>query len=381
MMRRNILAALITAVIGTRAFAQATLPADAPLPAGHPAIPSMLANDLPATQPGAAAATGTLTVKLVPGSAGMALSAEDVVTVELFHRNAKIKQYELHADKDFTVTLKDVPVMPPVQAVVSVKHNGLLQQTLTPELSPDAPSQSVQMKVFEPTDTPPAWKVAMQHMILQWDAEKHGLQVTEMISTASEGDKAWLGAKAGTEEGAKGRVTLTIPLPPGVEEVDLGDGFTQEGCRIADGKLVTGDPLFPGRTEYRFSYLLPIGKAEAHLPIASPAAADNLIVFAPADGALIKAEGLSGGDVVDSGSGQVRMYRAENLAAGATVNLELSNINIPSAAGIAPAAGGAPNARPEISNGPREVALGGAFLMVLVGGAMLLMKKPQVKKA
>ena len=46
-------------------------------------------------------------------------------------------------------------------------------------------------------------------------------------------------------------------------------------------------------------------------------------------------------------------------------------------------AGGGRTARGAIaiSNGPREVALGGAFLLVLIGGAMLLMKKPQVKKA
>ena len=320
---RNTLAAaaVLAMAAALPAFAQATLPAEtlpAALPPGHPSMDQLL-TEPPAAIAGTqaiagapAAATGTLSIKLTPGSAGMTLAADEAVTVELFHRNAKIKQYDLHADKTFSVTLSDVPIMPPVQGVVTVKHNGLTQQIMTPELSPDAPAQSVEMKVFDATEAPPVWNVAMQHMILEWDAQDHSVRVTEMISTSTQGDRAWLGAKTAETapaDGAKGRVTLTIPLPPGVEEVELGDGFTEAGCRIEGGKLVTGDPLFPGRAEWRFSYVLPIEQGTAKLPIASPAAADNLIVFAPADGALIRADGLSGGDVVDAGDGKVRMYR------------------------------------------------------------------------
>jgi hypothetical protein len=66
------------------------------------------------------------------------------------------------------------------------------------------------------------------------------------------------------------------------------------------------------------------------------------------------------------------MYRATNLAAGATVRLAIT--------GIKAAAGEADAAAPATGLNARNVAVGGAFLLVLLGTALLLLKKPQGKK-
>lgn len=369
MIRSRLFFALVSAALATQAFGQATLPAvgtNATLPPGHPSMDQLTAGA--ATQP---AITGSLTVTLQPGTAGATLTANEPVTIELYHRNARLKKYDLQTDAQGTVQIPDLPIMPPVQALVSVKHAGLLQQIVTPEINPSAPAQTLQMKVYETTETLPVWKVAMQHMIVHWDTEKNVVHVIEMISTSTDGDRAWLGANAPT-----GRITMIVPLPQGAQQVELGDGFTEQATHLVDGSLVSGDALFPGRAEYRFSYFVPIVNGSARLSIAPPAAADNLIVFAPADGATIQATGLNGGDVVDAGDGKVRMYRAEHLAQGAPVALSISNITAPAAevpVAVAPVVASPSSAR--------NVAVGGAFLLVIVGGAMMLIKKPQPRKA
>jgi len=157
-----------------------------------------------------------------------------------------------------------------------------------------------------------------------------------------------------------------------VEEVEIGDGFTEQATRIGAGGLVTGDALFPGRCEYRLSYTLPVVNGALQLPIAAPAAVDNLIVFTPAQGARVEAAGLSGGEVVDAGDGKARMFRAQNLAAGATVSLNISDLVAP-----APLAAVSPDS-PATA---RNVAVGGAFLLVLIGAGMMLIKRPQPRKA
>ncbi|MGN6369248.1 MAG: hypothetical protein ACTHN5_13385 [Phycisphaerae bacterium] len=342
----------------------------AQLPPGHPSMAQMNAA---ATQP---AATGTLTVTLTPGSAGAKIPANEPVTVELYHRNTPLKQYALTTDAHGKISIPDLPVMPPVQALVSVKHAGLLQQIVSPEISPAAPTQSLEMKVYETTEKEPAWNVAMQHMILQWDASKKSVHVVEMIATSSQSDRAWIGAlnPAGT------RTTLTVPLPLGATDIELAGAFTDQGAQLVNNNVITADPLFPGRTEFRISYNLPAETGSLQLPITAPATGggvDNLIVFAPADSTTLTANGLAGGDVMDMGMGgggspmKVRMFRAQNLAAGATVTLTISNL-LSSAPLTASAAG------PFSS---KNIALSGAFLLALLGAGMMLARKPQPKKA
>jgi hypothetical protein len=106
----------------------------------------------------------------------------------------------------------------------------------------------------------------------------------------------------------------------------------------------------------------------------TPAAVGNLIVMVPADETQVTATGLEGGQPVAMGEGQgsIRMYRAQNLAAGAMAKLAITGIK----AAPAEADGG----MPETGWSGRNVAIGAAFLLVLAGAALMLMKKPKAEK-
>jgi hypothetical protein len=72
----------------------------------------------------------------------------------------------------------------------------------------------------------------------------------------------------------------------------------------------------------------------------------------------------------------VRMYQAENLAAGASARLTIQGIK-PADADLA----GADAIKPASGVSMRNIALGGAFLITIIGAGMILMKKPQARKA
>jgi hypothetical protein len=319
-------------------------------------------------------AVGKLTVTLVAGTAGGTLAAGEDVTVELFHRGIAVKKFEVKADAAGKVVGGDVPVMPPVQALVSVKHAGLLQQVVSPELNATEPEQAIEMKVFETTEEKPAWGVSMQHVIVEWKPEGDGVRVVEMIQTNTPGDRAWLGEKDGD-----GRRTLAIPLPAGAENVELGGSFDTAATKLADGKIVTGGALFPGRSEYRVGYTVPAKERAVTLEIGAPAAAGHLMVVVPEDGTKVTATGLGAGMVRDMGDHQVRMFAASDLAAGKTVSLAISGIPLASASDVGHDEETAA-AKPTRFTA-QNITLGGAFLMVLVAIGMMLMRKPSAKKA
>jgi hypothetical protein len=380
---RQTLASLLTgALFATASFAQTapsphaanplSMPGSGAIPAGHPSMDQLLGLDA-ATKP---AAVGSLTVQIVPGTAGAALSADDPVTVTLYHRGSPVQKIDAKLDASGKVVVANFPVAPPVQALVSVKHGGLYQQVVSPELNAEEPIQSLQMKVFETTDERPDWSIAMQHMIVQWNQDGSGATIIEMLSASTPGDKAWLG-----EKNADKRITMTVPLPPGADQVELGGSFDEDASSIVDGKLVSGGALFPGRSEYRITYTVAAKGGNLELPITTPAAVENLIVFVPADDVQVTATGgLSGGKPVDMGEGSIRMFRGQKLAAGETATLSIKGIKAAPAPGT-PGAGteGATVAATGFS--ARNVAMGGAFLIALIGAGMILIKKPQEKTA
>jgi len=166
-----------------------------------------------------------------------------------------------------------------------------------------------------------------------------------------------------------------VPLPPNADQVELGGSFDEDASKIIDGKLVTGGALFPGRSEYRITYTVPAKDGNLELPVTTPAAVENLIVFVPADDVQVTATGISGGQAVDMGEGSIRMFRGQHLAAGQTAVLSIKGIKAPAAdVAVASATG-------STGFSLRNVAMGAAFLVAIIGAGMILIKKPQEKKA
>jgi hypothetical protein len=350
------------------ASAPATGAASQPgLPAGHPPIGEMMggAAGTRGMMGGASTAarlSGTLNITVIPGSANPTSTGHEAVTVTLLREEMPLLTMELKTDEGGKLTIPDIPLMPPVQVVVAIHHAGLLQQAEVPPLTPDTPERSLTLKVFDTTEEKPAWAVAMRHVFIEYAPDRKSASVMEMMQVDNPTDRVWLGTKAagGLIGVAEKKTTLTLTLPAEAGDVEWSGAFDEKDTQKEGGKLVTGSPLFPGTSEFRVSYTLPVKGGAVELPITAPAAVGTLIVIVPADGTSVTGPGLEGGEKMDMGNGQgsVRMFRATKLAAGTTMTVAIRGLG---------------------GGNLRNVLIGGAFLLVLVGVGVGLMRKPKAK--
>ncbi len=348
--------------------------ADAPMPAGHPAIGGADA-PMPAGHPamGEAGTTmptvkGSIEIQAIAGTKDGTPVGGESVTVELYHQGIVLKKWDLTLDAKGAGVINDIPVRVECQAMVTVRHGGLEQQGIGPVLDPANPTQHIDLKVYDATQTKPEWTVNMRHVIVQWAEGGEGISVTEMISAENPTDRAWMG------QARDGKVyTFLLPLPAGATGVRLMGGFDESATQITNEGIYSGGPLFPGQTQFRVAYMVPAVNGTVSLPITAPADIGHMMVFVPAEGATVTAQGIEGGDKMSMGEEQqVRAFHGKDIKAGTTATLTIAGLS-------GKLAGEKADGVKELS--AKNVAVAGAVLIGLCGVGVLFLKKPKGAKA
>ncbi|MCX5685166.1 MAG: hypothetical protein NT049_16005, partial [Planctomycetota bacterium] len=140
------------------------------------------------------------------------------------------------------------------------------------------------------------------------------------------GDKAWIGRKG--DDGK--RVTLSLHLSPNNGRVAFGGGFPEGGAEFLNGNLVSHTALRPGKAQFQFAYVIPVSEGKANLDIACPADTEQLVLAVPDDGSKVGSKGLAAGEVMSMGQTmKVRLFKAENVKAGAVISASFTNIPLP----------------------------------------------------
>ena len=225
-------------------------------------------------------------------------------------------------------------------------------------VTPENPNQKVDFKVYETPAEKPKWTIALRHVDVQ-DWNKDGATIQDQYTIRCAGDKIWLG----TGEGDK-RFTMAFTVPEEVEKIssNLAGGST----RLEPGSLLTGVPLIPGEHIYTLAYTLPVKDGVLHLALRSPLEIEQVLVHVPADGSKVKAMGLALNAKpvgVAEDADKVREYGAAGLPAGQMVELTIGGIDV-------------------VEQSPwsaKNVAVGGAIVVVVIGLGVLMMKPKKGK--
>lgn len=201
----------------------------------------------------------------------------------------------------------------------------------------------------------------MRHVIVH--AAPEGLQVTEMLSVSNPTDRIWLGTTQNSVEHA----TFVLPLAAGLTSMELGGGFQEPYGKVVDNQLVSNMPMFPGAMEFQINYVVPVKDGAAKWTIVGPATVDQLIVFAPADKSTVTVDGAKDSGTMDMGQGAMHMFRGAGIKPGQVVTLSFTGLANVAAAVSATAAPG---------NWARNVGAIGAVAVVVLGSALLLIRRP-----
>jgi hypothetical protein len=358
-------------------LAQRQKPAE--LPAGHPQLPSNHPQlpAAPATQPAAdvslaqmlarrqgkpsatqpANAAGIIRVRAVQGTANGPKIGVLPVSIDLYQGENIADKIEGKLDAQGTFNVEGVPAE--LSPVVRISYNGVEYTGAGQVSDGKGEIQPIQVTVYETSEAAPAWQIKMHHVMLEPAAE--GVAVMEMMSVENATDRAWIG-KAGSDNKRK---TVTFPLPAGASDVQFGGAFHDCCTKVVDGKVVSEMPLVPGTTQYTLVYKMPVSGGKANFVVATPAPIGSMMVFAPDDGSTIVAQGIEDGGLATMGGGKTRVFRANNLAAGAKIELAMSNLSAKPQAAMASS-----------SKTAKIVAGAGGLSIFLVGGMFLLRKGP-----
>ncbi len=310
-----------------------TVPAQAPASSGAP--PLLAPPDSAPKQPAPldeaelrermAGGRGSVAIRAVQGTPGGAAVGAAPVEIILVHRGQVVHSEKAQLDEHGVVVVEGLPVAMEVTPVVQVNYAGVFYQETGASINPQNNHATIEVTVYETTDEAPDWRIAMRHVMLE--QTEAGLLVSEMVVTSNSADRTWLGDVVDPSPDAK-RIAARFNLPRDAKDVQLVGGFHGWCCTTLDetGTLGVQMPMMPGEARYRFSYVLPVNKAQAEMLLSAPAPTDHIIAFLADDGTKVTPHGMTDAGAETMGTTRVRLFQADALAANQVAGLTLSGL-------------------------------------------------------
>ena len=126
---------------------------------------------------------------------------------------------------------------------------------------------------------------------------------------------------------------MTVPLPEGATDVQLGPGFAEAGAMVLGGSLVRGKTLLPGSSQFVYGFTITAQDGKLIASYTAPADTTLLAFYLPGEVKVEKLTGLEVGNAGGASGAQKRqLLKAKGIKAGETVSAMLSGITAPVAA-------------------------------------------------
>lgn len=348
-------------------------PAMGQLPAGHPEVPNRGSPAGPVQTKSEPKTEGSLLIRVGQGTKGGPPIGALPVTVDMQAGGREFEPTKAVLSQKGMLHLPGLPVDKPLSAMVRLEYAGVEYTQIAPDMDSTHADQVVDLTVYETTETEPAWRIQMQH--LNMGPTDGGLRVELMVAVDAPGDHAWIG-----KPGPDGqRATLVLPLPVDAKAVELGVGFHACCARVQPGRVTEMQAVVPGLTKYRLGYTIPVTGGSAEIAIKTVAPVQNLVMFMPAGLKTKDVVGVEPMDAAAMGTTDMQFFRAADLPAGKEVKVTVTNVpaSRAGAGGPGPRGGSRTDDTARIA---QYVAGTGGVLIVLLGGAFILVKSSKGKK-
>lgn len=253
---------------------------------------------------------GSLMVRATQGTKEGSSPGGAAISVQLMHRGQPIRQVNALLDENGMVMVTDVPVAIGVRPLVQIGFAGVTYQEFGPEMTAENPNASIDITVYDVTETEPTWRVAMRQAIASPGAQS--VVVSETVVVENMGDRTWLG---GPVDGRGNRTTVRLALPAGADRVNLDAGFHGWCCTAFEGGVLGVQmPLMPERVTFRYSYEVPVSGDRVALEFGSVAPTSALSVLVPENAGSASAIGLSAQGMQASEMGAMRVFAGQTEA-------------------------------------------------------------------
>jgi mono/diheme cytochrome c family protein len=259
---------------------------------------------------------GTVTVELVNGSTGEALS-DAAVTLYAFEEMNNTFTATLTAGENGVYAFKDIEMPPERVFLAGVEYAGGLYGSDIVVAEAGINELALQVTVYETTTDTTVLSVDRVHILFDF-ATPDSAQVVEVFIISNPTDRAVVAEETG------GPVVF-FPLPEGATNLEFQDGVLGDRYLEMPGGFADTRSVSPGVGQYQvvFAFDIPYAnKLEFNQLVEMPLSA--VVVMLPDVGIKVKGDAFEDGGVRDFQGTTYQMYNGSALAPGDQISFSLS---------------------------------------------------------
>jgi mono/diheme cytochrome c family protein len=207
---------------------------------------------------------------------------------------------------------------------ISLKYEGGEYITDKLVFSPEEVIKTLDLPVYESTDSDRYITVNISHMIVQ--ISETSLSVAELMVFHNSGKRVYVGSK----EIKKGRrETLKFSLPPGASDIQYLSGLTSDRVVGTNQGFVDTSSIEPGIKRVIYAYTLPFesGKDIIEKVINNPT--DSFVLLVSDTGAEVKVDGLAKGGATEiPDQGRFLQWSGAEIPLGTKIRIEIGDTRL-----------------------------------------------------
>lgn len=204
--------------------------------------------------------------------------------------------------------------------MVTVEYEGAEYSTDKMVFNPDEDLKTLDLPVYEPTDSSASISISEGHMIVQ--AVEDGLSIADLSSFENKGDMMYVGS-ADAADGRK--ETLRFSVPSDAANLNFIHGLSPESVVRTEAGFSDTASVMPGPKRVVFAYTVPLDSGGGTIEKTIEYPTGNFLLLVSKTNEQVSVEGLAGGDVVKIENEDFIRWSGESLAPGHKITIKFVN--------------------------------------------------------
>jgi hypothetical protein len=218
---------------------------------------------------------------------------------------------KLVTDKNGTFEFRDLPWNRSYSITLNYRGTEYVTDKLV--FYPDEDTKTLELPVYEPTESESEVIIKQAHVILQVSPDS--ISVAELLMFENRDKKIYVGSDVVNGK----RETLRFRLPSDASNIQFVHGITSENVVQTESGFSDTSPVWPGVRRVVYTYTLPFKSGKNVIEDKVNYPTDSLLLLVSDSDENVTVEGLTGGGPVDIQNEKFLQWTGKNLKPGSKI--------------------------------------------------------------